>query len=504
MRTKNTIMNVATAWLGQMLLIAVNLISRRYFLQILGAEYLGLNSLFANVLSLLSMAEMGVGSAINYSLYKPIANNDTIQICALMQLYKKVYAAIGIFILGVGSLLTPWAPSLVGKTDIPMLGYVYILFVINTGVSYFYSYKASFLMACQKKYLFNINHYLWQLIMYIFQIYLLFLTGNYFVYLICQVLITLFENVTIAKITNKQFPFLKNKKKYKVSAEIITEIKRNTLATILSKIGSTLVTSTDNILVSKFIGIATVGIYGNYSVIRTALSNIIYQAMHATTASIGNLSVVGDSKRKFEIFNVLMLIAVWMYGWGAIGIGFLLSPFISLLYGAQYVLDDKVVFLLAVLFYIEGCRQAFLVYIDAMGLYWHLKYKGIIEALINLVVSIILVIHLGLIGIFLGTLVSNICWSVWREMYVVFNYGLKIPWKICIKKYVFYTMIISISAVIVYFFSFKIYSNTLLGFSLKVLLCIFIPNILFFLIFRNTQAFHDVSQLIRNLIKNKK
>lgn len=340
MRTKNAIYNVVFTWIGQFLLILVTLVSRKIFLELLGAEYLGINSLFANILSFLSMAELGIGGAITYSLYKPIAEDDVEQIKSLMQLYRKAYWLIGIFVMLVGLILVPVLPHIItGGEGIKHLDLIYILFLVNTSVSYFFSYKSSFIIANQKKYIFNINHYLWQFAMYAIQIVILLRYKNYYVYLIIQIAVTLLENITIAKIVDKKYPFLKNKDVKPLQPETVSEIKKNTSSMLLNRIGSTLVNSTDNILISWLVSVAAVGIYGNYSTISTAVGNILYQGLYAVVASVGNLSASKDKDRKEKVFKLIYMVVIWLYGWAGIGLFVMLTPFVQIWYGADMLLN---------------------------------------------------------------------------------------------------------------------------------------------------------------------
>ena len=206
MRSKNTLVNIISVWTGQILLIGVNMASRKVFLDILGSEYLGLNSLFSNIVGLLAVAELGIGSAINYSLYRPLAENDTETIKSLMRLYKRVYCLIGTVILLAGVMITPAIRSIAECSEsIQNVEIIFMLFVINTAISYFFSYYSALIIADQKKYIFNFVHYLFQLLMFAIQIIILLNPGNYYAYLICQVTATVAENHFMAIITRKKY-----------------------------------------------------------------------------------------------------------------------------------------------------------------------------------------------------------------------------------------------------------------------------------------------------------
>ena len=250
MRTKNAIYNILATWVGQFLLIFVTLVSRKIFLQNLGADYLGVDGLFANILSFLSMAELGIGSAITYSLYKPLALIDVDSMKSLMKLYKISYCIIGALIFIAGTILTPFLPYIVSNSSgLNNVTLIYFLFLFNTSVSYFFSYKSALIIADQKKYIFNINHYTWKITLCAAQIFVIIKSQNYLAYLALQVVSTILENYTIARIADKRYPWLKEKSTKKVPKETIAEIKKNTASMMLNKVGTTLVTSTDSVLI---------------------------------------------------------------------------------------------------------------------------------------------------------------------------------------------------------------------------------------------------------------
>ena len=498
MRTKNAIYNVVFTWIGQFLLILVTLVSRKIFLELLGAEYLGINSLFANILSFLSMAELGIGGAITYSLYKPIAEDDVEQIKSLMQLYRKAYWLIGIFVMLVGLILVPVLPHIItGGEGIKHLDLIYILFLVNTSVSYFFSYKSSFIIANQKKYIFNINHYLWQFAMYAIQIVILLSYKNYYVYLIIQIAVTLLENITIAKIVDKKYPFLKNKDVKPLQPETVSEIKKNTSSMLLNRIGSTLVNSTDNILISWLVSVAAVGIYGNYSTISTAVGNILYQGLYAVVASVGNLSASKDKDRKEKVFKLIYMVVIWLYGWAGIGLFVMLTPFVQIWYGADMLLGVFIIEIISLNLYIAGQTVLLNIHIDAMGLYWGVRFKGIVEAAINLIASVILGKKYGLIGILIGTLLSHVLYSFWKESSVVFRNGFGTTANEYYGCFFKDTVAVMIALFLTVFLADCVTGDGIGAFGMKLILAIVIPNLTFWIAFRKRPEFIELCNIFK-------
>lgn len=507
MRTKKSILNILSGVIGQALIIIVVLLNRRCFLKFLGEEYLGVNSLVANILSFLSMAELGIGSAITFSLYKPLAERDYEQLAGLMRIYKIAYFIIGIVVFCMGMLLLPFVHLFLKNGDeIPGIRIIYFLFLVNTSVSYFFSYKAALIIADQKKYIYNIVYYLSQLVMYSIQVLIMVKTKNYYLYIFCQIIITIILNMTLSTIANKKYPFLKYKgrKEKLVDNKVVFEIKKNTMSLILNRIGTTLVNSTDNILISKMIGIVCVTKFTNYTIITNAISSVLYQGMDAIVSSLGNLAIEGTNERKKEVFYITYIGSVWIYGLVSISIYVLLSPFICLLYGSGYVFKDNLLVLLICLnLYIASQTVVTNMQISAMGLYWYVRYKGIVEAIVNLIASIILGNVFGIIGILLGTTISHIFWSMWIETRTVFKYGLHISQGKYFLKFFFDTIATVGIALCTCYFANLLNGDGIDTFVKKIVICLFLPNILYLLYFFRRKEFRDLCKTLNILLVRK-
>ena len=501
MRTKKALRNVFAGWLGQILMIFLNLFMRRYFLAVLGEECLGMNSLFANIITLLSMAEMGIGTAITYSLYEPLAQGDQEKIISLMRLFKTAYCCIGIAVITGGLCLTPALPFFTHNEiftyDVHM---IYFLFLANVGVSYFFSYKTALLTADQEGYLFSVSHYGWQFIMYLMQLAVLMTAGSYYLYLLAQVFTTLGENITISIIADKKYPYLRKRKtKTALDRETKKDIVQNTASMILNKIGSSIVNSTDNLLISSFAGLGTVGIYNNYAAIVSAAGIFLQQGINAVAATVGNLSVEGTAERKKKIFDVVSLVCIWLYGWIAIVLFYMLTPFITLWYGGQYRLDLWILFWICVNKFLEGQTVLMGVHISAMGLYWHVKYKGITEAVINVGASAVLGRRYGIAGILAGTFVSHMVWSVWIDAHTVFTYGFQIKsreyYLHLVQNAIIFAIVAFATGILINF----IHGWSVMAFFYRAAVCLVVPNVLYLMIYCHTDSFLELRRMAANL-----
>ena len=298
-RTKNSIINLSFSLAGQFLNLLSKFLLRTVFVATLGKEYLGLSGLFTNILSLLSLAELGVGTAITFSLYKPIAQQNENQLIALMRVYKKAYICIGLFVLFAGALLTPFLSYFIkDMPDIPYIRMIYLLYVGNSGISYFYSYKASFIAANQKNYIVTNNQYLMNMLCALAQACALFFLHNYLIFLGMQVIFTIASNIRISKIADREYPILTRRTKIALDFNTKRMILSNIGAMVFHKIGAIVVFSTDNILLSKMFGLSIVGVYSNYCLIFNGIESILNQFFQSITASIGNLKADAEKGKQ--------------------------------------------------------------------------------------------------------------------------------------------------------------------------------------------------------------
>lgn len=497
MRSTNSIRNVAASLIGQVLGTLSSFISRTIFIMILGTEYLGLNGLFTNILSILSLAELGVGSAIIYSLYKPLAINDTNKIEELMNFYKDTYRIIALIIFILGISIIPFLPNIiVDMPPIDNISFIYFLFLINTVLSYLFSYKKSLITADQKGYIITIYSYAFYIAMNIIQVIILIITKNYILFLLVQVAKTILENLTIANKANKMYPMLKNRNKAKLDKASKKEIGKNVKAMLCHKIGGIVVSGTDNIIISSALGVVLVGLYSNYCLIINAISLIVTQIFNAITASIGNLNAQESKEKSYQVFKNILFINFWISNFSSVTLFILLNIFIELWIGKEYLFSNSVTLLIVINFYMATSRLTAKVYKDSIGLFWNDRYKPIIEAIINIIASVLLVRIIGIAGVFLGTFISTITTTFWVEPYVLYKNGFNKNPKIYFIKWIKYTMTTILSGVITYKICLIFSDITWFSLFIKLLVCLMIPNILYAIIFRKSDEIKYVKQII--------
>lgn len=482
-RTENSIKNVKISTVIYFFSILLQFINRTFFLKFLSINYLGINGLFSNVLSLLNLTELGIGSAMAFALYEPCSCENQKLIKQIMYLYKKVYIVLGIIILIVGIIITPFLDFFIETPPQNIGNYhlYYVLYVINISISYFYTYKRSLIICYQKQYISSITTFLKNLFICIFQIITLYLTRSYVVYLIVQIIFTFLENIFISRIADKMYPFLEEKTTFPPKS-IINNIKKNVLAMSFHKIGSVIVTGTDNLIITKFVSLSATGIYSNYLIIISSINSFLTQIFSSITASVGNLISEKDENKIYSVFKNILFLNFLLYLITSGGMFIIFNDFITIWLGEQYTFSLYIVFFICLNFFSAGMRKTILTFKDASGLFWNDRYKPIAEGIGNIVLSIPLTIYLGISGTFIGTIITNIFIASIIEGYVLYKYLFKKD----IKKYFFdifkYYVVYFIYFLILIIFNNIISFNALLNIFLKGICCIlsFVLTILFF------------------------
>jgi O-antigen/teichoic acid export membrane protein len=496
MRTKNSIKNILIIILSQVVIALLGFISRKVFLDSLGATYLGINGLLSNVLSMLALVESGIGTSIVFSLYKPLAENDKPKIVALVQLYKKAYLMIATIILILSVALFPFLGYIIkGSETIPYLATAYFLFVAKNIISYLNAHKLSLINADQKGYVISSISLSFQVVSTISKIIILILTKNYVLYLLIELSLYLIQAIFIGRLVDKRYSYIKIKEKLSIDEyekkSIISKVK----ALFLHNIGGYALNGTDNILISAFVGIVTVGTYSNYSMVIGQLSQLLSPIFNGIGASVGNLIAIENNDKKYSVFKVVFLINFWIYSIGTIILYVLINPFIIWWLGDKYLLDSLTVIIILVNFYISGLRSAIFTFKTKGGIFVEDKYMPLIGAAINLGASILLAKFMGISGIFLGTTISIFC-VFWKAPRLVYKNIFNKPIYLYVKSYSFYSVLTLITGfVCVSICNLLIIEGTFISLVVKGFICLLFPNIIYILVFYKSEEF----QYLKNL-----
>lgn len=502
-RTKNSFINVSIATISKILHLILSFVCRTYFIKILGSEYLGINGLFTNILTILSFAELGIGNAIIFKLYKPIAEENKERIKTLIHFYKKVYCVIGSFILIVGLMIIPFLNKIIyGTPDINEdIRIIYVLFLFNTTISYFFTYKKSIITGYQKEYVINLIDLTIAIIQNIVQIIFLIITHNFIIYLIIQIIGTIFDNVISAILANKMFPYIKDKNYTKLDIKERKNIYEDVKSIVLYKLFNTVSAGTDNIIISKFLGVSAVGLLSNYTLITQSIIGLLKTAFNGLKASIGNLNTIKEAEKKEAVFYQTLLLSFLVYGYVAIATTILINKFIIIWIGEKYVLGIGVCIALGLDFYIDGIRFVNYTYRDTLGLFKKGRLMPLFSAICNILLSIILVKYIGIFGVLIATVISKLCVLNWYDPYLIHKTTFKTSAIRYVKTFFYYFIITILTFIISLSLVNKINIYGILGFVIDGIVITCIVFIIFLLSTCKLEEFKELKKRVLLLIK---
>lgn len=490
-RLKKSARNLSATAIEQVSYTLISFICRTVFIYTLGSEYLGYSGLFGDVLSLLSLGELGIGTAITYFMYKPMALHDNIKISALLNYYKNIYRKIGIAMTGAGLLLVPFLDFFVsGIVVTDELVTIYVLYLLNTTISYFFSYRNSILVTDQKSYISSFIFTCVNLLQNTLQMIFLLVTKNFIVYLIIQICGTYLNNYIMAYYVGKHYPFIVNDNKSKIDNNLKYKIKRNIKAIFLSRVSSVIVTSTDNILISKFVSTIVLGVYSNYVLFVGVGRTLMTKIFQALTGSVGNMIAKSSLEHIYEVYKKVWFINFWLIAVISGLFFILINQFIQLWAGEEYLLSTSIVLLIAVNMYFRFIRNTFLLLQDTMGLFKEMQNKSIAEAVINLSASLFFVMYFetGLEGILLGTFISNITTNFWYEPWVIYK-KIHAPYREYITTFIKYLVAAVSSIVVAWLVTNFLILSTWLDFFLQLCISFLVINLFLTLIFYRSNEF---------------
>lgn len=479
---------------------------RTIFIRVLTVELLGLNGLFSNILQVLSLTELGVGTALTFSMYKPMAENNTEKISALYRFYRKIYLIIVAIIVGVGICITPFLKYLING-EVPEtinLYIIYFIFIANTALSYLSAHKKSLILAAQRQDLNSKSEIVKTVFLNITQTLALLIFRNYYTYIVFLPLSTVLEYFVINVIALKNFPQIcRNKNEFIIDCETKQEIKRNTFAILFHKIGGTLVYSTDNILISSLLGLTVLGIYSNYYLIVTGVTALISAFLNGVKGSVGNLVAKEDAENIEQTFKKMNFIYMWIVGLFSTCLGCLFQPFIKLWVGTDFIFNNSTMILLVISFYLNVSKYMIYSYKECAGLLTQDKYRPIFEVIINLVFSIVLCKFIGVNGIILGTIISTICGPLITEPYVVYKYLFRDNVRKYYLKYILNSIVFALIFAIIFYFCNLVKGFSVLSILLRLVICGVGFNILYLVVVCWTKDFKNSFNWIKGIIKKK-
>lgn len=503
-RLKNSALNFASGFLGRVLTILLNFVVRTIFIYCLNEAYLSVNGLYSNILTVLSLAELGFGSAMVYRMYTPVATKDYEKTAALLHFYKKIYAIIGVVIFILGLCVIPFMDYIIkDKPDVPGLTLYYIIFLINTTISYWFaSYKASVLSADQKDYIKTNVQNATTILQSALQILLLLVFKKYLLYLLVQLGCNIFLNLYVAHLVDKRYPKIKEHPDAQLSLEDREQIKKDAEALVLSRFGHVALNGTDNIIVSAVVGVLWVGRLSNYTLICDSVTSVLCQITAAITGSLGNFFATEKKSAGYALFKKVEFLNFWLYGFSFIALAVLLDPFVQLWAGGRFVLGLPVSIAIAINFFVAGYMNTLWVFRSTLGLFKQGKYRPIIVALVNIVLSIVLGKVWGVFGVLFATFLSRASINLWYDPIILHKYGFEVSCKPFFIRYLKRILLLAVVLVFMLLVRNAVMPAevTFWRFALVMVITAIVPNIVFWAAYHRSDEYAYFKSIVKDRV----
>lgn len=504
-RTKNATRNIVFGMALKIYQIAMPFLLRTAMIYFMGVEYLGLDSLFTSILQVLNLAELGVGSAMVYGMYKPIIEDDTKTICALMRLYRTYYRVIGCIIAVIGVAVTPFIPALV-KSDLPSELNIYVLYLLNlaaTVLSYWlFAYKNALFQAHQRVDVVSKVALLTSTIRYVLQFAVIFWIKDYYLYIMAMLLAQILTNIITAIRATKAYPNYKPIGKLEKSA--VKGINQRIRDLFTSKLGSVIVNSADTVVISAFLGLTVLAVYQNYYFILTAVIGLVAIVFNACTAGIGNSVIVESKEKNYNDLKKFTFLIAWLAGFCTCCFLCIYQPFMELWVGKDLMLEFSAVICFCAYYFVYEINQLLNTYKDAAGIWHEDRFRPLVTAGANLVMNLIMVQLWGIYGVLLSTVLSTLLvgmpWLLHNLFTVLFPKKLMRDY---LKHLLSYAAIVLISCVVCFGISYWIQLPLWLTLATRFVVCLIVPNVFYWLAYRKTAQFRQCTQLLDRMTKNK-
>lgn len=504
-RTKNAGRNILFGIILKVYQIIMPFVMRTVMIYYMGIEYAGLNNLFLSILQVLNLAELGIGAAMIYSMYEPIAKNDDKKICALMNLYKVSFRIIGIIVLVLGLVIFPFVPNFIAGS-VPSELNVYTLYLMHlsvTVISYWlFAYKNSLLYAHQRTDINSKVLLLTNTFQYVFQLVSLFVFKNYYLYLLVSIITQIATNIITSIVVDKIYP--KYKAQGKIDVETGKNIKKHVLGLVTNKIGSTVLNSTDSIIISSFLGLSILATYQNYQFIITAVISIVIIVYQACLAGIGNSLILENKNKNYQDFKTMNFIINWISTFCCSCMICLFQPFMKIWIGDSYLLNMPIVICLVVYFFIYQIEQLIGMYKDAAGIWYEDRFRPLITAIGNVILSLILVRAWGLYGVKIATIICitvlSLPWLIANLFKYIFPNESEVKYCLSLCGYVIVTIV---NCCITYFVCSFINDTGIISLVLKIILCGIVSNVINLIIFIKNKELKKSFNILKKMFFKK-
>lgn len=471
--------------------IILPFIMRTAMVYSLGVEYLGLNSLFTSVLQVLNMAELGVGSAMVFSMYRPIAEDDDGRICSLMKLYRLYYRIIGAVVLAAGLILLPFIPNLI-EGDVPSDINIYWLYLLNLAATvltyWLFAYRNSILQAHQRNDVVSKVTILTDTLKYGLQLAAIFLLSNYYYYVIAMLVSQIAANIMTAVASKRLYPQFSPRGK--LPKDQVREINNRIRDLFTSKVGGTIVISADTIVVSAFLGLTVLAVYQNYYFILTAIIGIVAILFKACMAGIGNSLIVETKEKNYGDFKKFTFITVWVAGFCTSCLLCLYQPFMRIWVGEELLLEHTAVICFCIYFFIYEINQLLNTYKDAGGIWHEDRFRPLVTGLANLAMNLIMVQFWGIYGVLLSTVLSMLLvgmpWILHNLFSTLFE---RSRMQDYLRHLLLYTAVSAAACTVTGALCHLVALGDWATLIIRGVMCCVIPNAVFFLAYRKLPEF---------------
>lgn len=497
-RTVNARKNAISAIGNKMALLILTFISRKFFIIYIGVEYLGINGLFSNILTLLSMADLGLGTAMNVSLYKPIAENDTRKTTALLNYFRTLYRIIAIAVAIIGISLMPFLKYLVNMdSDIPHLQLYYAVFVLKNVASYLYIYKSSLIRADQKTYVINRVEVIVNFSKVVLQFLSVIIAKSYLLYILLDVVAVVVQNIIVSYKADQEYSFINNDDKLTKAEQhnIFSDIS----SVFLYKIAWSLLNGTDNILMSVIVGTVYVGLYSNYLTITSNLEMFVTLLFTSLTASVGNLVATSSPENRYKTFKTMQMVSFWLCGIVCVGLLFLTQDFIQLWLGKDFVLDNITLIAIVLNVFFSICMRPVWTFREGTGMYKQIRYIMFVTAFLNLLFSIILGKIMGISGIIFATSLSKFLTYFWYEPNILFKDFFR---KKSLNYYLEYfkNTILMFAVITICTYCMRCFTKvSILNWILKALICMAVVNLAYLIRYFRSEEFDNFKRKLLSM-----
>ncbi len=505
MRTLNSAKNLASSLGITLIMTLLGFFTRKVFVDNVGVEYLGLNGLLQNILGIMTLLEGGFATSVVYNLYKPLAEDNRPKILALLQLYRKVYRYIALGIILFALCLFPFIDIFIKDGEnLEYVSIVYFIFLFNSVVGYFTAYKWSLVNASQQNYKLTAINLVYQVGLNLAKLAILYYTRNYILYLIVEALFGVGLNICIIWKTNQLFPYIKTKEKYILDTETKSNIVTNMKALFLNKIGGYFMHSTDNIIISAFVGVASIGLYSNYTLVTGTIRSIVDQALNSFSESVGNLIASESSEKVYEVFKTTFFVNFLLASTPVIILHNTITPFISWWLGEEYLLGYTTLCVILFNFYIDVMRSTALTFKTKAGIFVKDRFTPLLQGIINLVLSYMFVQFWGLAGVLFATSISILSIGFWQFPRLCYKYVFHQPLWRYFRKYIFYSLVGGLALLLSFCFcGFFTWEYPLLQMAYNSIISLVVVLGIYYVFFRQTLQYAQLLVYVKNVISHR-